>query len=209
MLDSVDFATMLQYSPRGNAEISRNSRTVTGMVKGGRIEGYKKRISEIVAENQELLAPFLNENITLVPTPRSSPIRDTDLWPAHEVCKLLASLNLGNIATCLIRREAIRKSHLHYNKDTRPSIAEQYNSMGTEDYVPSANITLVDDVLTMGRTFIAGASRLAEKFPNATIRVFALIRTRGLVDNAIDNILNVQTGVITYNPFSQKCSLPD
>lgn len=204
MLDVVEYATLLQYSPRGNSEISRQSRTVTGMVKGGRISGYKKRISEIVKEYHEILSPFLNENVTLIPVPRSSPIREMDLWPAHEVCKLLASLNLGTIGTCLVRREAIKKSHLHYSSEERPSIEDQYNSMGVEDYVPFANITLVDDVLTMGRTSIAAALRLGEKFPNATIRVFSLIRTNGFADD-IDSILDVKTGIIRYYSNSGKC----
>jgi pyrimidine operon attenuation protein/uracil phosphoribosyltransferase len=203
MLDSVDFATILQYSPRGNGAKSRQSRTVTGMVKAGRIDGYRKRISEIVAERQELLGAFLNENVTLVPVPRSSPISATDLWPAHEICKQLASLNLGSIATCLIRKEALRKSHLHNNGASRPSVDEQYNSMAVEDYVPSANITLVDDVLTMGRTFVASASRLVEKFPNATIRTFSLIRTNSFVPD-IDDILDVRVGTITYNYLTGK-----
>jgi hypothetical protein len=63
----------------------------------------------------------------------------------------------------------------------------------------------VDDVLLMGRTSLAGASRLAEKFPNATIRVFSLIRTMGLTSE-IDSILNVQTGTISYNHYTGKCT---
>ncbi|HMG66396.1 MAG TPA: hypothetical protein VK588_01880, partial [Chitinophagaceae bacterium] len=129
----------------------------------------------------------------------------TDLWPALEICKLLASLQLGAIAPCLIRTEAIRKSSLYYSADKRPSVQEQYDSMSVENYVPTENITLIDDVLTLGRTSIAGASRLAEKFPNATIRVFALIRTMGFVPD-VDNILNVQIGTITFNDFSGKCT---
>jgi pyrimidine operon attenuation protein/uracil phosphoribosyltransferase len=205
MLDSVDYATLLQYSPRGKLEKSVTSRKVKDAIKAGRIEKFKHRISQLITEHQELLSPFLGPEITLVPAPRSSITRENDLWPALEVCKLLASLNLGTISTCLIRREAIRKSSLNYTADKRPTIAEQFDSMTVENYVPTANITLIDDVLTLGRTSIAGASRLAEKFPNATIRVFALIRTMGLVDD-IDNILNVEVGTITYNPNSGKCT---
>lgn len=208
MLNSVDYATLLQYSPRGKSEISATSRKVKGTVKAGRIEQYRARISEILTDYQERLYPFLNENVTLIPAPRSSPIRDADLWPALEICKLLASLKVGNIAPCLRRKEAIRKLAFNYTAGDRPSIAEQFNSMSVENYFPTANITLVDDVLTMGRTSIAGASRLAEKFPNATIRVFSLIRTMGLIDD-IETILNVQTGTITYNHQSGKCSRND
>lgn len=129
MLDSVDYATLLQYSPRGNSEIARTSRTVKGTIKAGRIETYRRRISEIITANTVQLNPFLNSEVTLVPAPRSSPIRDTDLWPALEICRMLESLQLGHIAPCLVRREAIRKSSLFYQADQRPSIAEQYISM--------------------------------------------------------------------------------
>ncbi len=116
----------------------------------------------------------------------------------------LASLNLGSIAPCLIRHKAIKKSSLYFNADERPSIGEQYDTMTVKDYVPTENITLVDDVLTLGRTSIAGASRLAEKFPNATIRVFSLIQSKGF--DSIDDILNIQAGTITYYPNSGKCN---
>lgn len=75
--------------------------------------------------------------------------------------------------------------------------------MSVTDYVPSANITLVDDVLSMGRTTIAGASRLAEKFPNATIRVFSLIRTNSF--DEVKDILDVKVDTIIYYPLSGKC----
>ncbi len=46
-------------------------------------------------------------------------------------------------------------------------------------------ITLVDDVITQGATALAAASRIADAFPDSEIGVFALIRTRGLVDDIV------------------------
>lgn len=40
-------------------------------------------------------------------------------------------------------------------------------------------LTLVDDVVTRGRTLLAAAARLSEVFPAAEIRAFALLRTLG------------------------------
>ena len=185
--------------------MSSRSRLVKDTIKAGRIEQYKVRISEITSGHDDQLSEFLNQNITLVPAPRSSITRESDLWPALEICKLLQSLGLGTVAPCLTRKVPIKKSSLFFNADQRPSIAEQFASMAVENYVPTENITLVDDVLTLGRTSIAGASKLAERFPNATIRVFALIRTMGVIPE-IDDILSVQVGTITYYPASGKCS---
>lgn len=204
MLNSVDYASLLQYSPRGKSNISITSRRVKDNIKAGRIEKFKIRLSEIIEDNKEELYPFLNSNVTLVAAPRSSLIRSSDLWPALEICKLLESLNLGIMSSCLIRKQAIKKSSLSYSADDRPSILEQFESMSVENYIPTENITLVDDVITLGRTSIAAASRLAEKFPHASIRVFSLIKTRGLIPD-IEAIQNVEIGTITYNSVSQKC----
>lgn len=59
-------------------------------------------------------------------------------------------------------------------------------------------ILLVDDFVTKGATLLAGASRIAEAFPTADIRAFALVRTRGLVQD-IDNIPDLAVGQITYS----------
>jgi aspartate oxidase len=67
MFDSVDHATLHQYSPRGTSEMCKTSRKVTDTIKAGLIENYRNRISKIVAENQEQLSAFLNDGVTLVP----------------------------------------------------------------------------------------------------------------------------------------------
>jgi predicted amidophosphoribosyltransferase len=206
MLDLVHYANLFQYSPRGTSDISKKSRIVTDAIKAGRINRYAPRIAEILAEHQEDLSTFLNRDVTLIPMPRSSLTRESDLWPALEIAKMLASLGLGSVSTCLFRNKEIRKSSLYYRADDRPSIAEQYDSMSVRNVVPTSNITIVDDVLTLGRTSIAAASRLAEKFPNADIRVFALMKTRGIGVVEIDVIKNVEIGTITYNHNSGKCT---
>ncbi len=58
-----------------------------------------------------------------------------------------------------------------------------------------AQITLVDDVITQGATALAAASRVAEVFPDSEIVVFALVRTRGLVED-IASIIDPVSGWI-------------
>jgi hypothetical protein len=67
-------------------------------------------------------------------------------------------------------------------------------------FVPT-KITLVDDVLTRGRTSYAAARRVHEAFPEAEIRLFAIIRTQGLipdinalVDPSVGRIVLVHNG---------------
>jgi len=47
----------------------------------------------------------------------------------------------------------------------------------------TGRILIVDDVVTKGSTALAAASRLAEVYPNADIRLFAAIRTKGMVSD--------------------------
>ncbi|QFS85192.1 hypothetical protein [Roseivivax sp. THAF197b] len=60
-------------------------------------------------------------------------------------------------------------------------------------------ITIVDDVLTMGRTSFTCAELLRAVCPDAEIRIFAMIRTQGLQDD-IDQIVDPATGVIVGYP---------
>jgi hypothetical protein len=206
MLPSIEYATLLQYSPKGDSNLSQRSRDVRDAIKAGRMELMKGRMGEIIAEHRHQLGPFLNKDVTLVPIPRSSPIRKASLWPALEIANLLADLGLGTVATCLVRNTAVKKSSFYPKADDRPSIAEHYASLAVEGLVPSQHITLVDDILTLGRTAVAAGSRLADRFPGATIRLFALMRTKGL-DKDVDTILNVRLDKITYNPENGKCRI--
>jgi adenine/guanine phosphoribosyltransferase-like PRPP-binding protein len=56
-------------------------------------------------------------------------------------------------------------------------------------------VVIVDDVITKGSTALAAGSRLAEVYPNVDIKVFALVRTKGLVPD-IQQILDPATGIV-------------
>lgn len=63
------------------------------------------------------------------------------------------------------------------------------------DMLAPVQITLVDDVLTKGSTTVACADLLQERFPDATIRIFAMMRTQGFVDD-IEKIVDPSVGTI-------------
>jgi hypoxanthine phosphoribosyltransferase len=60
-----------------------------------------------------------------------------------------------------------------------------------------AEILLVDDVVTKGRTLLAAATRLQEAFPNARIRAFALLRTMGMIAS-VEQLLDPCVGQIRW-----------
>ena len=64
--------------------------------------------------------------------------------------------------------------------------------------IGSKRVLIVDDFVTKGATILAGASRVAEAFPDAEVRAFALVRTLGFVPN-VESIIDLTVGQITYS----------
>src|SRR4051794_38114908 len=92
------YAAFLEYSPRGTSATSKQSKDVTLAIKADRfIRGH--RVIDFTASrireergNHPFLAAYFNDSVTLVPAPRSSPLKDPKaLWPALRVCESLRS----------------------------------------------------------------------------------------------------------------------
>jgi orotate phosphoribosyltransferase len=75
-------------------------------------------------------------------------------------------------------------------------VTQHYDSLRAHNRTDVGNrIVIVDDVVTKGSTALAAASCLAEVYPNAEIRLYAAIRTKGIVPD-IDQILDPVSGTI-------------
>ncbi|HKI17348.1 MAG TPA: hypothetical protein VKA15_05690 [Isosphaeraceae bacterium] len=61
----------------------------------------------------------------------------------------------------------------------------------------SRAITLIDDVITRGSSFVGLVPRPQEAFPGIEIRCFALVRTMSAGE--VDRILDPVEGTITYD----------
>ena len=68
--------------------------------------------------------------------------------------------------------------------------------------VDPRNITIIDDVVTKGATLLAAASLLANAFPDARVRAFALVRTMGLVPD-IERIVEPVVGRIGLDAWGE------
>jgi hypothetical protein len=80
----------------------------------------------------------------------------------------------------------------------RPAVGVHYESFGIESATElSGDVVLIDDVVTKGRTLLAAATRLQERFPQTRIRAFALLRTMGMVDG-VDRLLDPCVGEIRW-----------
>jgi len=198
LLSEVEFGAFLTYSPRGQSDTSRKSKTITIDIKqdtSGVIHYVVKRLSDLF--NEAGLREFLNDTVTLVPAPRRAPLVKGALWPAHRICEELVDLGLGReILPCLARIKAVSKS-ASAAWGHRPDVETHLDSLQVESTVASPrSITVVDDVITRGATLYAAAHLLRAAFPQATVRAFALVRTMGLIPN-VDQIIDACVGKLT------------
>ncbi len=195
MLSSLPFASFLAYSPHGTSAVELAATTICREIKR---DGYVRRehreeriIPYAVRRLRECLtaalADFLAADVVLVPAPGSAPLpprRRGTPWVSRRICEELRAAGFGSrVDTLLVRRLAVAKSAFA-RRGARPGVVEHYESFAVAALQgePPARITLIDDVITKGATLLAGASRLAEAFPAAQVRAFALVRTQYPVD---------------------------
>lgn len=196
-LSEAPFGAFSCYSPSGTSNTSVRSRKICGSIKNGNelvIRSAFRYFDERRA-GIEVLDEFLNGSVTLVPVPRSAPLVEGALWPSNIIADLLHEHGLGgSVLPCIKRIHEVRKSAFQA-PGNRPTVKEHYDSMEVDGGLfQPAQITLVDDVITKGSTQLACAMRLREAFPEATIRAFAMARTKGFGD--IDAIVVPYAGRI-------------
>jgi hypothetical protein len=198
LLSEIAYGSLLTYSPRGLSEVSTRSRQVCYHVKNGD-PATLQRATQLLVEHcarGEQLSDFVGPDVTLVPMPRSAPLVAGGLWPSEKISQhLLAAGLVGRIAPALARATAVPKSS-HAQPGGRPGVSLHYESLTAQAMVGMGNnIVIVDDVVTKGSTALAAASRLAQILPQASIKLFALVRTKGLVPE-IDRIIEPAVGII-------------
>lgn len=192
------YGALANYHPRGNSEYAKQSQEICGRVKAGDAKVIVSTFNCLSAQAAGFVKDFLDNETTLVPVPRSSPLSSAaTLWPAKVIADLLIEQGYGKeVYPCLVRTQAIRKSSLYYDSESRPSVTEHHNSIGVSpDLRPApVKITLVDDVITLGRTTSACAQLLKKAFPEAQIRILTIVRTQ---QKELDELHGPFTGKIT------------
>lgn len=201
------FFSLLQYAPRGRSPTSRQSREIVHAIKTNanwRTQGQTvniiahaaKRAKEALSSS-DVLAPCLGADALLIPMPRSSLQKPGALWPPLVICEALKAEGLGaDIEPCLRRTVPVGKAATAASGG-RPDPADHDSSVAVKRdsfFVPE-RITLVDDVVTRGSSFVGVLPKLAEAFPGVPIRCFSLVRT--ISDGEIDTILDPVRGTIT------------
>jgi hypothetical protein len=187
-LTTIQFGSLLSYSPKGTSKTEELSRTLRSAVKGdwpiGVPPEQPKPTSEVIAEviQKDLatfpFADFFQNKPILVPTPSSSLMKPGTLWMPQRLANAMVNRGLGaRVVECLNRVTAVKKAATSKPSE-RPKAIEHYSTIEVQTTITEpAEIVLIDDVVTRGATLLGAANRLADAFPNTLIRGFAALRT--------------------------------
>ncbi len=194
------YGSLLNYSPRnrGTSEPSRRSRVIADKLKSAEKNLIKQVCIRLKEKKCEVLAStiFPPETI-LVPIPGHAKLLIGGLWVSNEIAKALLNDGIGSSIAALIERKSATRSS-RQSGFNRPSVKEHYDSIGIKTQIlQSNNITLVDDVVTKGATAYACYLRLKEAYPLSNVRLFAVMRTCGLVQDIVD-LVEPTVGSILY-----------
>jgi hypothetical protein len=194
------FAACYAYSPRGHGMASEESRLLRARLKAGDVDWiarYAARVQEQSLAGGRLSGLF-GTGVVLVPMPPSA---CTGSGAAGATVRLAVALRNAGLACAvwagLRRIVPIRKSATAPCR-CRPSVQAQFDSLAVDGtLLAPAQLMLVDDVVTKGRTLLAGAQRLREAFPGAQVQGFALLRTMSMVPE-IERLLDPCLGTIFW-----------
>lgn len=186
MISTIQYASMFAYSPRGIEDAHKKSRDLTYGLKEDRMVGGNVTASKIVAHavyemaksTDLFFAGYFGERYTLVPVPRRSLHKQDVLWVPLNLALHMKELKLGRSTAQLAKRVKTIPSASKSLPGQRPTAIKHYETVKIEEPIQEiSDIILVDDVVTTGATILGVASKLAERFPNSTIKAFAAVRT--------------------------------
>jgi predicted amidophosphoribosyltransferase len=202
MISSLTFASCYIYAPGGGCDVSERSRSLCSLLKAGNarlILKYAQLVKHYAGECPAL-AGFFDSSDVLIPVPGSEPRDSTVRCVTSLLAEALVREGLAGAQWQCIRRVwPVRKSATAAPRE-RPTAQRHYDSLAVEFTQVAgdpARMTLVDDVVTRGRTLLAAATRLHDAFPNARIQGFALLRTMGFAPR-VDRLWDPCIGEIIW-----------
>lgn len=184
-LSTIEFGSLLSYSPRGTSDFEKGSKTYMKALKDDEFISnppilMSDFVAKLINEDIEILpfSYFFKTNPILVPIPNSSLIRPGTLWVPQRLANALIKQELGSaVVECIKRVKPLPKAATSLAAD-RPKAVQHYYSVEIQKTFSSPKeILLVDDIITRGATILGIANKLSEVFPNSNIRAFAAMRT--------------------------------
>lgn len=212
----LNFTSFLQYSPRGQNQVSRSSKVLTLAIKEDKFYNTSTgnhraiplsatRLAQEIPRHA-VLSQCFSGDVVLVPVPRRAPMEAGWLWPTLKLCQAMVDAGIAReVLPLLTRVRAVQKSATAASGQ-RPGPQQHYESLAVDPNRPllgaGHHLVIVDDVVTRGATFFGCYRRLSEEFPGIRLSCFALIRTMSGVE--IKSILDPVSGVITLDPLHRE-----
>ncbi len=205
LLSELEFGSYLTYTPRPNTESGRKSKNIMYWLKKEQfLTNPPKLMSSFVVDSikndiESLpFKDFFDEDVFLVPIPRSSPIKAGSLWVPDVIAKKMSEAGFGTYCNCLTRVKSLPKS-AYAEQGKRPKVIDHFNSIECNLSIHRpTKIVLIDDVITRGSTLIGCASKIKEILPDSSIKAFAVLRTISKTENFL-KIKDACIGVIDNN----------
>ncbi len=212
---ALSFASCFAYLPGASGPVCEEGRLLCARLKTADRAWLPRLVARVWLETvgHGRFATAFGAGVVLVPVPGSAPLQRAD-WVGERLASCLREVGLAaEVWSILRRRHAVRKSAFAAAGE-RPTVLEHYASFAVErassDRAPiglcglasesrgkGLQLTLVDDVITRGRTLLAAAARLHEAFPGAQVRAFALLRTLG-PDETLHRVLDPCEGEVRW-----------
>jgi len=204
-ISQIDFGSFLTYSPYGETDIEKHSRTERTRLKRDEYRNIESKqtlmsdyLVELIKKRLDTLpfASFFNKNSVLIPAPSSSLSQPNSLWVPKRLANALVKMGLGkDVKPCLQRVKAVAKSSKSKSED-RPKVIDHYNSMAVQKILDEPKeILVIDDIVTRGSTLLGAINKLTDAFPNVRIQGFAFMRTI-TNSNEFESIVKPCTGKI-------------
>jgi hypothetical protein len=211
---ALPFASCFAYLPGGSGPVCAAGRLLCARVKAADSAWLPHLAARVWLETvgHGRFAMAFGAKVVLIPVPGSAPSQRAN-WAGERLAWCLKEVGLATEIWPVLRRQhAVRKSAFAAAGE-RPAVLEHYTSfavgrflgevasgppaLGDSSRWSGLQLTLVDDVITRGRTMLAAAGRIQAAFPGADIRAFALLRTLG-PDEPLHRILDPCEGEIRW-----------
>lgn len=181
-INRAEFGHLMVYSPWGGSEEALRSKDQKTRLKNDlAVSGVpaSEEVARMVANGLGSLpfSDFFGRDVVLVPMQQNfSDAGERDLWAPANIAGAMGGHGLGVRRDMLYRTKPTTRSH-ESGRDDRFTATDHYNSIGVARHrIDPKEIVVVDDIITRGDTAMGAVNRLAEAFPDARIRVFAVMR---------------------------------
>ncbi len=155
-----------------------------------------ERIAGHLAGSNCPYATWFGPDVVLVPMPGHGKMLPKAVSTGRLLCLEMERLGLGRMIACIERTDAVQKSATAA-PGGRPSFQRHYDTMWVDGNLTAqaatTSVVLVDDIVTRGATLLGAAGRIAQAFPQAQIRSFAIARTAQYANRAEDPVAGIMS----------------